>query len=180
MRYPVITAGFAQNPKEHPYQTPGNKTVQLHRHFGYNLTQFGNIRSLTSSDFCIVKFKQKKMQKTIFITGASAGLGRATAKLFQSRGWNVIATMRNPENETELTKLANVTVLKLDLTSENQIDNMVKTIIKKYSVDVVLNNADNKNKLRYIAGTDAIELYEERGQLGAEGQYLKIKRMFDF
>lgn len=81
------------------------------------------------------------MQKTIFITGASAGLGRATAKLFQSRGWNVIATMRNPENETELTKLANVTVLKLDVTSENQIDNTVQTIIKKYSVDVVLNNA---------------------------------------
>ena len=46
------------------------------------------------------------MHKTIFITGASAGLGKATAKLFQSRGWNVIATMRNPEQETELKQLA--------------------------------------------------------------------------
>ena len=35
--------------------------------------------------------------KTIFITGASSGLGKATAKLFQAKGWNVIATMRNPE-----------------------------------------------------------------------------------
>nr|WP_310467234.1 SDR family NAD(P)-dependent oxidoreductase [Chryseobacterium ginsenosidimutans] len=41
------------------------------------------------------------MQKTIFITGASSGLGKTTAKLFQSKGWNVIATMRNPKNETE-------------------------------------------------------------------------------
>lgn len=31
------------------------------------------------------------MPKTIFITGASTGLGRATAELFAERGWNVIA-----------------------------------------------------------------------------------------
>ena len=42
------------------------------------------------------------MNKTILITGASSGIGKETAKLFQSKGWNVIATMRNPENETEL------------------------------------------------------------------------------
>jgi len=40
--------------------------------------------------------------KTIFITGSSTGLGRATAKLFASHGWKVIATMRTPEKETEL------------------------------------------------------------------------------
>ena len=40
-------------------------------------------------------------QKTIFITGSSSGLGRAAAKLFASKGWNVIATMRTPEKETE-------------------------------------------------------------------------------
>lgn len=33
----------------------------------------------------------KSMQKTIFITGASAGLGKATAQLFHLKGWNVIA-----------------------------------------------------------------------------------------
>jgi NADP-dependent 3-hydroxy acid dehydrogenase YdfG len=39
------------------------------------------------------------MQKTIFITGASSGLGKATARLFQSKGWKVIAAMRNPEKK---------------------------------------------------------------------------------
>jgi len=56
------------------------------------------------------------MQKTIFITGTSSGLGKAAARLFQSKGWHVIATMRNPDKETELTRLENVTVLKLDVT----------------------------------------------------------------
>ena len=81
------------------------------------------------------------MQKTIFITGASAGLGKATAKLFQAKGWHVIATMRNPEKETELTKLDNVTVLKLDVADKVNIEAVVTDVLKQYSVDVVLNNA---------------------------------------
>lgn len=81
------------------------------------------------------------MQKTIFITGASAGLGKATVKLFQSKGWNVIATMRNPENETELTKLENVTVLKLDVTNLEQIKETVTKAISLHNIDVVFNNA---------------------------------------
>ena len=44
------------------------------------------------------------MKNTILITGASSGIGKETAKLFQSKGWNVIATMRRPENETELNR----------------------------------------------------------------------------
>ncbi len=81
------------------------------------------------------------MKQTIFITGASSGLGKATAKLFHAKGWHVIATMRNPGNERELTKLENVTVLKLDVTWPEQIEASVNKVIKEHSVDVVLNNA---------------------------------------
>ena len=42
------------------------------------------------------------MIKTIFITGSSSGIGKATAKLFHEKGWNVVATMRRPEKESEL------------------------------------------------------------------------------
>ena len=96
--------------------------------------------SLRSGDLCVVKFIQR-MQKTIFITGASAGLGKATAKLFQSKGWNVIATLRNPENEKELTQLKNVTVLPLDVTNLDQIKSTVATAISLHHIDVVFNNA---------------------------------------
>lgn len=79
--------------------------------------------------------------KTIFITGASTGLGKAAAKLFQSRGWNIIATMRNPQAETELTQLENVTLLPLDVTSMEQIQSTVKKALEISDIDVVFNNA---------------------------------------
>lgn len=60
------------------------------------------------------------MSKTILITGASQGLGKSTAKLFASKGWTVIATMRNPENETELRHIPNVQILKLDISDFKQ------------------------------------------------------------
>lgn len=81
------------------------------------------------------------MRKTIFITGASSGLGKATAKLFQQAGWDVIATMRNPENETELTEIENVTLLKLDVTDPAQIKETVEKAISLAKIDVVFNNA---------------------------------------
>ncbi len=81
------------------------------------------------------------MSKSIFITGASSGLGKATAKLFQSKGWNVIATMRNPEQEEELTQLENITILPLDVTNLVQIRDTVSKAISLQDIDVVFNNA---------------------------------------
>ena len=80
-------------------------------------------------------------QKTIFITGSSSGLGRATAKLFASKGWKVIATMRNPDKETEFNKLAGVVLLPLDVTDPKQIKSAVDKVVAMGGVDVVFNNA---------------------------------------
>ena len=82
------------------------------------------------------------MNQTILITGASSGIGKETAKLFQSKGWNVIATMRNPENETELNQLENVLVIKLDVLDLDTIQNAINDGIQEYGgIDVLLNNA---------------------------------------
>jgi NAD(P)-dependent dehydrogenase (short-subunit alcohol dehydrogenase family) len=78
--------------------------------------------------------------RTIFITGTSSGLGKAAVRLFAEKGWKVIATMRQPEKETELNKLDNVTLLPLDVTDAAQIKEVGK-IATGIGVDVVLNNA---------------------------------------
>ena len=80
-------------------------------------------------------------QKTIFITGSSTGLGRATTKLFASKGWKVIATMRNPEKEAELNLLSGVASLPLDVTDPQQINSVVEKVMAMGGVDVVFNNA---------------------------------------
>jgi len=82
------------------------------------------------------------MNKTILITGASSGIGRATAKLFQEKGWNVIATMRSPEKESELKNLNNVYVTKLDVLELDTIESSIKEGIEQFGkIDVVLINA---------------------------------------
>ena len=79
---------------------------------------------------------------TILITGASSGIGKTTAKYFQQKGWNVIATMRSPHKETELTQLDNVLVTRLDVQDPASIASAVEEGLARFSkIDVLLNNA---------------------------------------
>lgn len=82
------------------------------------------------------------MKKTVLITGASSGIGKGTAKLFQENGWQVAATMRSPEKETELKQLDNLEVIKMDVTKTDGIEKAVDDTIKAFgSIDVLVNNA---------------------------------------
>lgn len=80
--------------------------------------------------------------RSIFITGASSGIGLETAKLFQQRGWNVIATMRNPASNHGLDKLSNVEIISCDVTNVDSIKAAVEKGIERFGrIDVLVNNA---------------------------------------
>lgn len=82
------------------------------------------------------------MKKVIFVTGASSGLGKATSLFFAQQGWNVIATMRNPEKETELKNFSNVLVTRLDVSDAPSIKTAITEGIEKFGhIDALLNNA---------------------------------------
>lgn len=82
------------------------------------------------------------MKKTVFITGTSDGLGKLTAKYLAEQGWNVAATMRTPEKETELTQYKNIRIFKLDVTEVDQVKAAVSHAIAAFGkIDVVVNNA---------------------------------------
>lgn len=80
--------------------------------------------------------------KTILITGASSGIGEATAKHFQANGWNVVATMRTPDKDTDLASLDNVLLARLDVTDPASITAAVDAGVARFGkIDVLLNNA---------------------------------------
>ena len=82
------------------------------------------------------------MNQTILITGTSSGLGRATAKHFLAEGWNVIATMRTPSQENELTQSDRMLVARLDVQDAASIQAAVEAGIARFGrIDALVNNA---------------------------------------
>ena len=82
------------------------------------------------------------MTKTIFITGTSSGLGKLTALHFAKRGWNVAATMRTPEKESELTAYDNIKIFKLDVTDVQQVQVATEQAIAAFGkIDGVVSGA---------------------------------------
>ena len=100
------------------------------------------------------------MANTILITGASTGIGKATAELFLEQGWNVIATMRTPKDEQAHERKL---VTRLDVLEQGSIDEAIRLGIEKFGrIDALVNNA----------GYGLVGTFESM----SEGQ---IKRQFD-
>lgn len=82
------------------------------------------------------------MSQTVLITGASTGIGKATAQYFLAQGWNVVATMRSPEKETDLTTSDQCLLARLDVTDEASIQAAIQAGIDRFGqIDVLVNNA---------------------------------------
>jgi NAD(P)-dependent dehydrogenase (short-subunit alcohol dehydrogenase family) len=80
--------------------------------------------------------------KTIVLTGASSGIGKATAKLFFDKGWNVVATMRNPAAETDLRETDMLKLVALDVQNPASPPAAVAAALDAFGkIDVWLNNA---------------------------------------
>jgi NAD(P)-dependent dehydrogenase (short-subunit alcohol dehydrogenase family) len=97
--------------------------------------------------------------KTILITGASSGIGKATAETFADRGWNVVATMRNASVGADLAARDNVLVVDLNVQRPESIPAAIEAGIARFGgLDVLLNNAG-------IAPMGSFEeLYRTRGR----------------
>lgn len=88
--------------------------------------------------------EQNPNRKTVvFITGASNGIGLATAERFAKEGYTVIATSRAPEERPQLLALAkqyeNLSIKKLDVTDTKE--NIAELINSIGKIDILINNA---------------------------------------
>ena len=82
------------------------------------------------------------MAKTVLVTGASRGVGEATARLFAEKGWQVAATARIPDRLGSWARASNVAAVKLDVTDPESIRLAVDAIEQRFGpIDVLVNNA---------------------------------------
>jgi NAD(P)-dependent dehydrogenase (short-subunit alcohol dehydrogenase family) len=82
------------------------------------------------------------MTHTVLITGTSSGIGQLTAIYFAQQGWNVAATMRNPNQAKGFDGLASIRVYALDVTDNNSIRSAIDSAIQDFGrIDVLVNNA---------------------------------------
>jgi 3-hydroxy acid dehydrogenase / malonic semialdehyde reductase len=86
--------------------------------------------------------------KVVFITGASSGIGRASARSFASEGADLILVARRIEKlkelKIELKEKYNIKVLtiQLDVRDKNEVKKAVSSLTGKWrSIDILLNNA---------------------------------------
>jgi NAD(P)-dependent dehydrogenase (short-subunit alcohol dehydrogenase family) len=85
---------------------------------------------------------ERVMAKTVLITGASSGIGKASAIYFAQQGWKVAATMRNPVKAQGFEGLANLRVYALDVTDNQSIQQAIGLAIEDFGgIDVLVNNA---------------------------------------
>ena len=100
------------------------------------------------------------MNKTIMITGATAGFGRATARRFAKNGYNVIITGRRKERLDELEKeLAEYNIevnsLNFDVRKRFEVADIISELPAKWkNIDILVNNAGLAAGLSHVNDAD--------------------------
>ena len=95
------------------------------------------------------------MKKTAFITGATSGIGKATAEIFAKNNIRLILCGRRKERleqlQEELSKLTDVTTLQFDVSKRKEVENAINAIPDNFKqIDILINNAGNAHGLSTI------------------------------
>jgi len=93
--------------------------------------------------------------KTAFITGATSGIGKATAEMFAKNNFNLILCGRRIERLNELKEtlgqFTNVTTLQFEVRNKEEVFKAVASLPKRFQkIDILINNAGNAHGLSTI------------------------------
>tara|TARA_R110002074_G_scaffold67060_7_gene158191 strand:- start:2243 stop:2995 length:753 start_codon:yes stop_codon:yes gene_type:complete len=99
------------------------------------------------------------MNLTVFITGATSGIGKATAEILAKNQYRLILCGRRQERlmklQSELGKITEVTTLQFDVRNKEEVFAAVESLPESFQqIDVLINNAGNAHGLSSIQDGD--------------------------
>lgn len=118
--------------------------------------------------------------KVALVTGASAGIGRATAELFAEKGANVVAAARREEELEDLVEGieaagGSATYVTTDVSKSDDVKRMVEHAIESYGrLDFAINNAGIEGQVSSIVDL-AEDDWDRVLDINLKGNYLCIK-----
>ncbi|HAH56042.1 MAG TPA: NAD(P)-dependent oxidoreductase, partial [Flavobacterium sp.] len=113
------------------------------------------------------------MKKTALITGATSGIGRATARILAQNNYKIILCGRREERlktlEKELSEFTEIHTLSFDLRDKEAVFESINSLPNDFSkIDVLINNAGNAHGLSPIQDGD-IEDWEAMIDINVKG-----------
>ena len=117
------------------------------------------------------------MQKRIFVSGASKGIGLAIALRFASQGFNVAISARNQDSLTSIQQNhPNIQIFRADMANKAEVENLARWLNESFGpLDVLVNNVG-----RFIPGqihTESDEAFEELMMTNLYSNYYLTKRV---
>ncbi|MEZ4777996.1 MAG: SDR family NAD(P)-dependent oxidoreductase [Flavobacteriaceae bacterium] len=113
------------------------------------------------------------MKKTAFITGATSGIGKATAVLLAKHGIRLILCGRREDRllqlASELKKFTDITTLRFDVRDKDEVFEAIHSLPKEFSeIDILINNAGNAHGLDPIQ-TGSVEDWDTMLDINVKG-----------
>lgn len=90
-------------------------------------------------------------KKIAVVTGASSGIGKATAAALAEEGWHVVAAARRTDKIEDVAAETGGTAIELDVTSQESVDKLASQIDR---IDLLVNNAGGAKGIDSVREAD--------------------------
>jgi NADP-dependent 3-hydroxy acid dehydrogenase YdfG len=94
------------------------------------------------------------LKRRVVVTGASSGIGAATARLFREHGWSVLAVARRTDRLEALAAEIGCDVFTADLTDQSQVDALRDHVAALGTIHALVNNAGGAYGMASVEASD--------------------------